>query len=151
MKKPLVTVSCRKAGRTVDPRTIRRRCERALSVLGQMDATVSVLLCDDAFIHELNKTYRGVDKPTDVLSFAMNEGEYIEGDAEALGDIVISINTATKQAPALKHSTTEEVTSLLIHGLLHLLGYDHQDKSDEVKMTNMANHVLRSISRKENS
>lgn len=145
MKKPSVTVRCRKVGKVVDPRTIRRRCERALGVLEQADAVVSVLLCDDDFIHELNKTYRGVNRPTDVLSFAMNEGETITGDSELLGDIIISVDTAIKQAPSLGHNTTEEITSLLVHGLLHLLGYDHQTESDELKMMKTTEHVLNSI------
>lgn len=145
MKKPSVTVSCRKVGKVVDPRTIRRRCERALRVLDQTDVVVSVLLCDDAFIHELNTTYRGVDRPTDVLSFAMNEGETISGDSKLLGDIIISVDTAIKQAPSLGHNVTEEVTSLLVHGLLHLLGYDHQTIPDEQEMTKMTAYVLDSI------
>ncbi len=145
MSVPQVFVKCHKVGKRVDPRTIRRRCERALSALNQPHTSVSVTLCDDAFIHELNKIYRGIDKPTDVLSFAMKEGEPIHGEPELLGDIIISIDTAEKQAPEIGHNITEEVTSLLVHGLLHLIGYDHQEKNEEKEMTELAHRITSAI------
>jgi probable rRNA maturation factor len=91
---------------------------------------------DDAFIHELNRDYRGKDKPTDVLAFAQREGEGGELCPEILGDIVISIETASRQA---KGSLYEELLFLAAHGLCHLLGYDHQDDDEELTMnTRMA-------------
>jgi probable rRNA maturation factor len=91
-------------------------------------------LCDDAFIQELNRTYRGRNKPTDVLSFSMKEGELLPGNNRLLGDIVISVETAARRAKDLGCTPAKEVTSLLIHGLLHLLGHDHLDSHDKKKM-----------------
>ena len=93
---------------------------------------------DDAKIHALNRDYRGKDKPTDVLSFALFESDEAEdeivfpGDqAEVgLGDLVISVETAARQALELQHSLEREIAFLTIHGTLHLLGYDHTKNSD---------------------
>ena len=131
MSEPTVSVSCRNICGRMDPRTLRRRLMRMLRHLGLDDAEVSCLLCGDDFIHELNRSYRGKDKPTDVLSFSMNEGEALSGDRRLLGDIVISLDTAERQAAELGRSTVEEITSLAAHGLLHLLGYDHMHRSEE--------------------
>jgi probable rRNA maturation factor len=99
------------------------------------DIEVSIVLCDDEFIQELNQTYRNKNKPTDVLSFSMKEGECLSGDTRILGDIIISVETACRQGTGIGHSPLEEVTSLMIHGLLHLLGYDHQTRHDEKFMS----------------
>lgn len=136
-----VVVRCRKAGRSVDPRTIQRRCKRLLEHLDHPDASLSILLCDDAFIHTLNLEYRQMDHPTDVLSFSMAEGPALEGDSKLLGDIIISTETAARQAPLLGHTITQEVTSLVIHGLLHLLGYDHQTAREEKEMQTEAQRL----------
>ncbi len=92
-------------------------------------AEISLLLTDDAAIQELNRDYRGKDAPTDVLSFPMNEGEDAllpeEGNL-LLGDIVISLEKAAAQAELYGHSLERETVFLFIHGLLHLLGYDHE-------------------------
>ncbi len=134
MEKQIVTVSCRNVRGRIDPRTIRRRLLKILSFLELDGAEVSCVLCDDAFIQELNRSYRGRDKPTDVLSFSMNEGDVLQGDSRILGDIVISVETALRQGEELGHTLLEEMTSLLIHGLLHLLGHDHQTRGDEKAM-----------------
>ncbi|MBI3325624.1 MAG: rRNA maturation RNase YbeY [Nitrospinae bacterium] len=83
-------------------------------------------MVDDARIHQLNVRYRGVDRPTDVLAFAMREGPFPYLNPQILGDIVISAETALRQGRARRHSLAEELTHLLIHGTLHLLGYDHE-------------------------
>jgi probable rRNA maturation factor len=136
-----VVVSCRRAGKRVDPRTIQRRCARSLDHLGRAEAGVSILLCDDAFIRDLNREYRHLDRPTDVLSFSMSEGEALKGDSHLLGDIAISVETAARQATELNRTITEEITSLMVHGLLHLLGYDHQLKPDEQRMQRLAREL----------
>lgn len=96
---------------------------------------VGFRLCGDAAIHALNRDYRGKDKPTDVLAFAMREGEGGELHPDVLGDVVISLDTAWRQAkvktPAGLH---DEVLFLASHGLCHLLGYDHQDDAQEAEM-----------------
>ncbi len=92
------------------------------------DQVVCVTLISDARIHQLNHDYRGYDKPTDVLSFAQNEGEYAELNNEVLGDVLISMETAKRQCS--KPSLLDEVTHLLIHGVLHLQGHDHQEDKE---------------------
>ncbi len=98
---------------------------------------VSVTLCDDAYIRELNREHRGKDTATDVLSFPLYEAEELpaEGDAEGetvpLGDIVISVERAALQAAELSHSTDREISFLCIHSTLHLLGYDHELGEEE--------------------
>ena len=99
------------------------------------DAEISVLICDGSVIHELNRTYRGVDAPTDVLSFALNEGEDDVPEEEAeLGDIVINLDRAEEQAAEYGHSREREVAYLAVHGFLHILGYDHYDPEEKKAM-----------------
>jgi len=99
---------------------------------------LSVALVDDATMHSLNRDYRDKDRPTDVLAFAMREGEPMaaipEEEPEMLGDVIISVDTANRQATRARRSLLDEVTMLLAHGLLHLLGYDHQTDAEEVEM-----------------
>jgi probable rRNA maturation factor len=90
--------------------------------LGSPGADLSIVLCDDAEIHALNRDWRGKDGPTDVLSFSQVEGE---GPRGVLGDVVISADTAARQALAGGWSLDEEVVRLLVHGVCHLLGHDH--------------------------
>lgn len=113
---------------------------------------ISVVLCDDERIRELNRTYRGIDRPTDVLSFSqteLGEGEEIipvarvqgEGDF-LLGDIVISLERAAAQAAEYGHSLFREVGYLAVHGLLHLLGYDHRTPAEREIMRQKEEAVL---------
>ena len=112
--------------------------EEMLDQEGITGAEVSLLLTNDTHIHELNKKWRGIDAPTDVLSFALREGERIllpaEGQPELLGDVVISVPRAQIQAEKYDHSVERELAFLLTHGILHLLGYDHQTRSDAETM-----------------
>lgn len=93
----------------------------------ETDTEVSISLVDDLEIRRLNLTYRGIDASTDVLSFSMREGEPV-GQNHVLGDIVISVETASRQAGEYNHSLDDEIDELLFHGLLHLLGYDHDSE-----------------------
>lgn len=106
-------------------------------------AELSIVLCDDAFIHALNRQWRGVDASTDVLSFAMGEGELADLNPDILGDVVISLDTAARQAGEYGHSVEEEVRVLLVHGFLHLLGYDHIDATDAAEMTEAEARMLK--------
>ncbi|MFP4618765.1 MAG: rRNA maturation RNase YbeY [Spirochaetaceae bacterium] len=93
---------------------------------------VSVTLCGDFFIEELNRTYRDRAEPTDVLSFSQNEGYYMENDAPPIfGDIVISLETVDRQARNLGISPEEELKRVAVHGILHLLGRDHDSNNEE--------------------
>lgn len=94
-----------------------------LRALERPTAECSVLLVDDAAIAALNETYRGVAGPTDVLAFPMAEGAFGDVSAELLGDVVISVETASRQAR--EADLDAELALLLIHGILHLVGFDH--------------------------
>ena len=100
------------------------------------DAQVSLVFVDESYIRELNLRYRQIDQPTDVLSFAMLEGEELlaPGEEVLLGDIVISLPAAQRQAIEYDHSFQREVTYLAVHGMLHLLGYDHETREDKLVM-----------------
>lgn len=131
---PVVVSTRALSRRSVAPAEVRVRATRMLEALGMRDADLSVLLCDDATIQELNRDYRGLDRPTDVLAFAMREGEGGGLHPQLLGDVVISLDTARVQAAERGRTIVSEVTHLLAHGLLHLLGYDHQDAETERRM-----------------
>jgi len=113
------------------------------------NAEVSIVLADDAYIRELNCQYRGKDMPTDVLSFALNEGEepeIIDGPEEnLLGDIIISLETAQRQAVDYGHSLERELAFLTIHGFLHLLGYDHEKEEQRQAMRAEEERILELI------
>ncbi|HEU4538363.1 MAG TPA: rRNA maturation RNase YbeY [Polyangiaceae bacterium] len=120
---------------------VRRRADAMLERLGLGPRELSVLLTDDRRIHVLNRDYRGKDRPTDVLAFAMEEGDGL-GGGELLGDVVISLETAARQAAERRREPLDEVTHLLAHGLLHLVGYDHQTDAEHRAMERKA-RVLR--------
>ncbi|MBQ7480227.1 MAG: rRNA maturation RNase YbeY [Selenomonadaceae bacterium] len=117
---------------------VRRAIEKVGELYGVEDSEVSVTLTNNAYIHTLNKEYRNMDRPTDVLSFALNESEEpeIEGSpvANALGDIIISVERAEEQAAEYGHSLRREVAFLTVHGMLHLLGYDHMEEEEREEM-----------------
>ena len=99
------------------------------------NCSFSIIITDNTFIHKLNKEYRNVERPTDVISFALEDNkDFISGDIRLLGDIYISIDKAKEQAIEYGHSLLRELSFLSIHGLLHLLGYDHMKKEDEEVM-----------------
>jgi probable rRNA maturation factor len=112
---------------------------------------VSVLFCDDTFIRNLNATYRGIDAPTDVLSFSQTEGpgadhpEAVHAGVDAplaAGDIVISLDTLTRQAAEYDVPLEEELKRLLIHGILHLAGHDHGERHDDGRMMGIQEGLL---------
>ncbi|OPY57769.1 MAG: Endoribonuclease YbeY [Pelotomaculum sp. PtaU1.Bin035] len=108
------------------------------------EAEVSLVLVNDIYMHDLNLQYRGVDSSTDVLSFAMLEGESLQVDEEEviLGDVVISLQSAERQANEYGHSFRREVAYLTIHGVLHLLGYDHQEEKGRRSMRQKEEELL---------
>jgi probable rRNA maturation factor len=107
---------------------------------------LSVLLTGDAQVKKLNRQYRGKDKTTDVLSFSLLEGKRLKtGGAEkkVLGDVVISLPQAKRQARKAGKTTESEVALLLVHGILHLLGYDHGSKPQEKRMFGLQDRILK--------
>lgn len=113
------------------------------------EAEISVNFVDDKEIQELNRNYRQQDHPTDVISFALQET--VEGELDiigddiplVLGDIVISVDRAKEQAVAYDHSLEREIGFLTVHGFLHLLGYDHQERQEEAIMFQKQEDILR--------
>lgn len=106
-----------------------------------VDADLTIVLTDDAQLHELNLEYLGVDAPTDVLSFPASESDPETG-IPYLGDILISIPRAAQQAQAAGHSVEAEVQLLVVHGTLHLLGHDHAEAEEKNRMWNAQAEVM---------
>jgi probable rRNA maturation factor len=106
------------------------------------DAVMSVIIVDNKEIHRINKEYRNIDRETDVISFALEEGETIDEPVKTLGDIYISIDKVYEQAKEYGHSVKRELFFLVTHGFLHLLGYDHMKKEDEEIMFPLQEKIL---------
>jgi probable rRNA maturation factor len=117
---------------------LERRARAMLALLQLEKAELSLVLSGDEQIRELNKIYRGKDKPTDVLAFPMREGDFgrlhAALPARLLGDVIVSVPTAKRQALAAKHPALDEITMLVAHGLLHLLGWDHETPAKDKRM-----------------
>ena len=112
------------------------------------DPIVSVSIVDNRYIHKINKKYRHIDRPTDVISFAFLDSEnnydkvLFSPGPVVLGDIYISLEKAKEQAEEYKHSLHRELSFLFVHGLLHLLGYDHMNEEDEKEMFQLQEEIL---------
>ncbi|GAB4390332.1 MAG: rRNA maturation RNase YbeY [Thermodesulfovibrionales bacterium] len=123
-----ISISNRQRKIRLSPRRLERECRKALRLLGLQRAELSVLLAGPEGIRKLNSRYRGVDRPTDVLSFPLYESPRdfpVEGEF-ALGDIVLCPSQAARQARLYGVALEDEMRRLLVHGLLHLLGFDHE-------------------------
>lgn len=113
------------------------------------DPYISVTLVDNEYIHEINRNYRHIDRPTDVISFAFlddnpNRDKMFQSkEMVVLGEIYISIDKAKEQALAYGHSVERELSFLFVHGLLHLLGYDHMNENDEKIMFALQEEILK--------
>ena len=117
--------------------------EFALEKLNIENSTFSVILTDDEEVHYLNKTYRNIDRTTDVLSFDLNDNGAFPGPVNVLGDIFISIPKMKEQAIEYSHSEKRELSFLALHGLLHLLGYDHtKGPKEEEEMFGLQKDIL---------
>jgi probable rRNA maturation factor len=143
------------------PDSFIARLEQLLQLAGEAEGLtegeVTLSIVDDEEIHQLNRDYRGIDRPTDVLSFAMHEETdeeldiiyEVESEDEdipldgMLGDIIISAERAKLQSEEYGHSLERELGFLFVHGFLHLIGYDHQDEAAEAIMTEKQESVLR--------
>ncbi len=112
---------------------------------------LSVMIVDNSYIKELNLIYRGENNPTDVLSFAMNELSEEEmdldlpGEVNVLGDIVVSLEKAASQSKEYGHSVERELGYLIAHGMLHLLGYDHENEEERSLMRNLEEKIMHKV------
>ena len=131
----------------VDRRLLRSRAARILQALSRTRSELSIALVDDATIADLNARYRGESRATDVLSFSLVEGEYADRSGNLLGDVVISVETAARHARRAHRGLDAEVARLLIHGTLHLLGYDHETDDEARTMRAEERRLWRAIQR----
>lgn len=135
---------------------VRRDAEVMLAALGLTGVELGVLLCDDARIRELNRAHRDQDRPTDVLSFPLFEGRRALADARRalasaaptlLGDVVVSLDTAARQAAGRRRPLEAEVRFLLAHGVLHLVGHDHAQPDEKRIMVLATRSLVRAAER----
>ena len=129
---------------TFDQARLDRLARSILSDVGEASAELGILFVGDQRMRSLNRQYRGKDRTTDVLAFAMREAPH--SSASLLGDVVIAVPTAVRQAKEGQRSLDEELTVLLVHGILHLCGYDHERSEKEARrMHRRERMILRSI------
>jgi probable rRNA maturation factor len=132
--------------RYVRPRSLAALARRALAAEEARTGTgVGVVVTDDATVRDLNARFLGIDEPTDVLSFGFGgRMRFVtpRGGDDELGEIVISYPTAARQARAARHRVDDELAHLLVHGVLHLLGYDHERPADERRMRAREEEIL---------
>jgi probable rRNA maturation factor len=121
---------------SVSEARLEKLAKHVLESEGETSAELSILVTDDETVHDLNKRYAGEDHTTDVLSFSLLEGEefVVPDDVTRLGEVIISYPTAERQAADARKPVGDEIDHLLVHGILHLLGYDHANPEDERTM-----------------
>ena len=130
---------------------VRQKIKQILSALDYNSTEISVVITDNSQIQQLNKIYRKVDKPTNVLAFPMQEGQFGDITPGLLGDLVISCETAQKEADNANITLMERISQLLIHGILHLIGFDHETSDiDDRKMEDKSLEILRQIETNKN-
>lgn len=123
--------------------TIEKLIQFAIKHENLENLEFNIIIVDNNKIHEINKEYRGIDRPTDVITFALEDNkDFPVGDIRILGDIYISIDKVREQALEYGHSFLRELSFLTIHGFLHLLGYDHMIKEDEEIMFSKQEDIL---------
>ena len=130
---PVIRLSVNQDQIAINRRRIKKAAAEILSGLGSTDGELSILIVDDEEMARLNLQYRQVDATTDVLAFPMLEGEFGDILPELLGDIVISATTARSMSRRYQCSLSAVMDVLLVHGLLHLLGYDHERNEQEAR------------------
>jgi probable rRNA maturation factor len=133
----------------VDVGPLKRAALAALEAGGvRPPAELAIVITTDECIRELNRTYRNVDAPTDVLAFGeAHEGHFVTapGAPRYLGDVIVSVQRAAEQAQRAGHDTESELQLLIVHGVLHLLGYDHAEKQDKDRMWSAQASVLKDL------
>lgn len=139
---PTLVTNKKNSKHSVASSVIKQLGNAMLQKLELPRAELSVLITDDREIQRLNRDHRNKDKPTDVLSFPMDES--VPDPAGILGDVVISLDTAARQAESRRRPLLEEVRFLLAHGVLHLIGYDHAEPEEKREMVAMTRRLVRS-------
>jgi probable rRNA maturation factor len=129
----------------IDLMRAKRSLNKILKALGARDREISLVFVDDESITEINRQYLGRDYPTNVIAFSMNEGEFGDINAFLLGDIVISAETALRDARREGLLLDDEIDYLMIHGVLHLLGYDHELPEETEEMTRKEKEILHTL------
>ena len=124
--------------------TVLKVLDSALKKENLDDVSFNLIIVDNEYIHELNRTYRNIDRETDVITFALEDEDSIvlPSDERVLGDIYISIDKAKSQSQEYGHSLLRELSFLAVHGFYHLLGYDHMTEEDEKVMFKKQEEVL---------
>ncbi|MDY0362561.1 MAG: rRNA maturation RNase YbeY [Desulforegulaceae bacterium] len=141
----------RKNQSRITNQSLRKKTDLILNALGCSNCEISIVITDDEDIREINKDYRNIDKPTNVLSFPMDDENMVIPGLKILGDIVISEDTAIKEAQDAKITLDQRISQLLIHGILHLLGYDHEiSEEEDEKMTQKSIELLSIIEKDKN-
>lgn len=126
----------------IDAERLKNTADTALALLGENTRMLSVCVVDDAQIAKLNRKYLRADRATDVIAFSMDEGEGIKGSDAVIGDVVISAEQALKQSKRFKISLRDELDLYLVHGILHLVGYDDLKSRDKKKMEKRQKEIL---------
>ena len=124
---------------------VKKVLKKAMKIEHLKNTSFNLILVDDSYIHELNKTYRKIDRVTDVITFALEDDDkcLLPKGKRVLGDIYISIDTAERQAKEYGHGLDRELCFLAVHGFYHLLGYDHMNEKDEKIMFQKQEEVLK--------
>lgn len=132
----------------IDKRRVRTRMTRLLKLMNCANKEISITFVDDQAIQSINKKYLRRDRPTNVISFSLQEGEFGGINSDVLGDIVISVDTASKDAYRGNLSFDEEILFLMIHGFLHLTGYNHENttRTNAMKMKQKEKELFRLLS-----
>lgn len=117
------------------------QARRRSNFIGEVEAEVSLLLCDDATIQQLNRDWRGLDRPTNVLSFPAPKGGPAHGP-RLLGDIAVAFETTRREAEAEGKPVADHLTHLVVHGYLHLIGYDHEVETEALQMEALETSIL---------
>lgn len=139
-----VLIDNRQKKHAIALKEIRQKAKTILNALDCPEGELSILLVDDAQIEVLNREYLNRYGPTNVIAFPMRAGQFSNIAPHLLGDVVISVETAVKEAKSAGNSMEERFTQLLVHGILHLLGYDHEKTEQEAqKMEKKSNEILK--------
>ena len=129
-----VLIDNRQSRQKISLKKIKQTVQVILDALDCPDSEISILIVDDPQIEDLNQQYLNRQGPTNVIAFAMREGEFSDLSPHLLGDVVISIDTAAREAQMAATSMEQRFNELLVHGILHLMGYDHETSADDARV-----------------